>query len=101
MLTGSGMPGNHGFYSTNPKMAPNIVRLRFEEIKMQKVMIWAAISAREIGEIYISPEHQCMNSNIYQTECLPRVLDFIDKNYQVCEKIVFGMKLKFALKLPK
>ena len=30
-LTGSGMPGNRGFYSTIPKIAPDDVRLRFEE----------------------------------------------------------------------
>ena len=88
-LTGSGMPGNRGFYSSSPNMAPDDIRLCYEEKKPVKVMLLAVISARGVGKIYISHEHQTMTSDIYTKQCFTRVLNFIVSHYESREDVVF------------
>ena len=70
-------------------MAPDDIRLCYEEKKPVKVMLLAVISARGVGKIYISHEHQTMTSDIYTKQCFTRVLNFIVSHYESREDVVF------------
>ena len=88
-LSGAGMPGNRGYYTSNPSKTPNQIKHRQEDKFPEKVMVWAVIGTKGIGEIFIAPKRTSMDSQLYQNECLTRVLDFIDTHYESRDDCIF------------
>lgn len=88
-LTGAGMPGNKGYYTSNSWNTPEEVKFQFEEKFPEKVMIWGIISSKGIGDIYVAPKRTSMDSALYRKECLSRVLKFVDANYESREDVIF------------
>ena len=61
-LSGNNVLGNRYFYSTDPSAAPPNVRLtKFES----KVMVWMAISAKGVSNVYVHRGKQAVNQKIY------------------------------------
>ena len=88
-LSGAGMPGNRGYYTSDPSKTPDEIKFRQEEKFPTKVMIWAVISDKAIGDIYVSPERTTMDKHLYQKECLSRIKKFIDKHYGSRDDVIF------------
>ena len=95
-LTGSGYPGNSGFYSKNPKEAPSKVRLLEESKFPARVLVWCAISLRGISDLYICKDKETVNGQVYREKCLPLLLKFIDENYTSREQVIFWPDLATA-----
>ena len=89
-LSGSGMPGNTGFYTSDVTKTPNSVKHRQQEKFPEKVMIWVAFSRRGISNIWVAPKQTSMKADTYIQECLKkRLFKFIDEHYGSRNEIVF------------
>ena len=89
-LSGSGMPGNSGFYTNDSSKTPNHIKHRQKEKFPEKVMIWVAFSRRGISKIWVAPKHSSMKAPTYIQECLKkRLFKFIDEHYGSRDEIVF------------
>ena len=76
-LSGTNTLGKRYFYSTDPSAtSPNI---RFQEkTKLEcKIMMWMAISAQGISNVYVHRGNQARDQKIYLKECINRL--FVDK----------------------
>lgn len=88
-LSGAGMPGNFGYYSSDRNRTPNDIRLRDEAKFPEKVMIWCCISRRGISDVYVAPKRTLMDALLYQTKCLSKVLKFVDSHYDSRDEVLF------------
>ena len=79
---GSGLPGNTGYYSTDPTKTPHEVKFK-TEAKYQpfKIMLWVVIGPKGIGDIFIKPPKDTFDGDMYRTKCLPKVCKYLDFHY--------------------
>lgn len=88
-LDGSGMPGNRGFYTTNSKQAPVNVAYYGKKKFPERVMVWCAISASAVSEVFILEQGQRVDHKIYIDILKSRLLPYIDRNYTSRDQVVF------------
>ena len=90
-FTGAGMPGNSGFYTTDPNITPPEIKFnQVAKFDSDKVMIWVAFSRRGISDIYFAPKKLSMDQETYRKQCLEkRLFKFIDENYDSRSEILF------------
>ena len=79
-LSGNNALGNRYFYSTDPSAAPPNVQFQ-QKIKFEsKVVIWMAISAKGIPNVYVHRGKQAVDQKMYLAECINRrLLPLVDK----------------------
>jgi hypothetical protein len=73
---------NRFFYSTNPATTPEETKFRKKKMFESKIMIWLAISARGVSDVYIHREKQPVRQDIYLPQCIDkRLLPCIEKHH--------------------
>ena len=88
-LDGTGLPGNDVFYTDNIAKTPNEVRFRRQAKFPTKIMVWAVISKRGI-KVKVFPKNSLsMDNEIYRTQCLTKVLRFVETHYESIDDVVF------------
>lgn len=81
-LSKSQVPGNDIYYTMNPKTTPPSVKFKFKKKFEAKVMLYIAVSDRGVSEPYFKPSGLAINQEIYQKECLAKILvPFIEKHH--------------------
>ena len=85
-LDGTGMPGNSGYYTNDKDLTPFDVKHSPKAKFPEKVMVWAVVSYRGIGQLFVPAKRYSMDSKLYIAKCLPLVKKFIDKNYSIRER---------------
>ena len=90
-FSGAGMPGNSGFYTTDPNITPPEIKFnQVAKFEPDKVMIWVAFSRRGISDIYFAPKKSSMDQETYRKQCLEkRLFKFIDENYDSRSEVLF------------
>ena len=89
-LTGAGMPGNSGFYSSDKSSTPENIKYKQAGKFPERVMVWAAISSKGVSKLHITAKRETMNSEIYLNKCLKAILlPYIDKHFTSRKKIMF------------
>ena len=88
-LDGTGMPGNDIFYTKDISKTPNDVRFRRQAKFPTKIMVWAVISCRGIKLKVFPKNSPSMDNEIYRTQCLTKVLNFVDKHYETRDEVLF------------
>ena len=79
-LSGNNVLGNRYFYSTDPSAAPPNIRFQQKTKFESKVMVWMAISAKGVSNVYVHRGKQAVDQKIYLKECINRrLLPFVDK----------------------
>ena len=79
-LSGNNVLGNRYFYSTDPSAAPPNIRFQQKTKFESKVMVWMAISAKGVSNVYVHRGKQAVDQKIYLKECINRrLLPFADK----------------------
>ena len=79
-LSGNNILGNRYFYSTDPSAAPPNIRFQQKTKFESKVMVWMAISAKGVSNVYVHRGKQAVDQKIYLKECINRrLLPFVDK----------------------
>ena len=79
-LSGNNVLGKRYFYSTDRSAALPNFRFQQKTKFESKVMVWMAISAKGISNVYVHRGKQAVDQKIYLKECInPRLLPFVDK----------------------
>ena len=79
-LSGNNALGNRYFYSTDPSAAPPNIRFQQKTKFESKIMVWMAISAKGVSNVYAHRGKQAEDQKIYLKECINRrLLPFVDK----------------------
>ena len=73
-LTGNNALRNRYFYSADPSAAPPNIRLQQKTKFESKVMVWMAISAKGVSDVYVHRGKQAVDQKIYLKECMNRRL---------------------------
>ena len=81
LMKGHSQPGNNGFYTDDVSGAGDGVRYANVDKFAPKVMVWVAFSEHGLSKPFIM-EGGSMDAYTYRSQCLPRLKDFIDANYQ-------------------
>jgi len=68
------MPGNNVFYSNNLAMSPPIIKFKLQKKFQPKVMPYVALSNAGVSQPYFMPSGLAINQNVYQNECLSKIL---------------------------
>ena len=88
-LNGAEIPGNSGFYSSDPSKTPAEIKFKRCDKFPEKVMVWAVISKEGIGKIHVFNKHESMNGQMYREKCLPLMLKFVDEQYESRDQVIF------------
>mgnify|MGYP005985303733 FL=1 len=81
--------GNSGYYSGNPSAIPSAVKFQKTTKFEGKVLVWIAISAKEISSPLIRKSGFAINAQTYMRDCLrARLISFIRK-YHLHDNYVF------------
>lgn len=79
-LTGSNMPGNDIFYSSDKSLTPDKVKMKFKHKFEKKVLLYIAISKNGISKAYFRNSGNAINQYVYQNDCIDGILvPFIKK----------------------
>ena len=83
------LSGNDGYYTDNVELTPDNVKYAGKLKYEPKVLVWCAISSKGVSEPIIRPaKAQAINSDIYISQCLPKLKQFIE-NKHAGDKIMF------------
>ena len=82
-LNGDNMPGSARYYTDDESKCSDDVRFIGKNKYPQKILMWLAISNREMSMPYFRPSNSvAINTEIYINECLqPRLFPFIHKHH--------------------
>lgn len=83
------MPGNDIYYAKEPKNTPPGVKFRFKKKFEPKVMLYVAVSNKGVSEPYFKPSGLAINQEIYQKECLSKILIPFIQKYHTDDDYVF------------
>ena len=75
------MPGNNVFYSNNLATSPPEIKFQFQKKFQPKVMPYVALSNAGVSQPYFMPSGLAINQNVYQNECLSKILIPFIKKY--------------------
>ena len=82
-LSGDNVCGNSYFYSTDPATTPADIKFRKKKKFEPKVMIWMAVWAKGVSDVYVHKSKQAIRQGTYLKECInKRLLPFIEKHHQ-------------------
>ncbi|CAF1545563.1 unnamed protein product [Adineta ricciae] len=80
-LTGDNVNCNRSFYSAYPAATPPGIKFRKQKKFEQNVVIWMAISSKDVYNVYVHKSKQGMNQDVYLNECInKRLLPFVEKH---------------------
>lgn len=83
------LTGNDGFYTKNVKLTSPGVKFTTKSKFEPKVLVWLAISAKGVSRPYVgTTRSSSINSEVYRTKCLPKLVPFIEKHHKN-DKIIF------------
>ena len=81
-LSKTQIPGNDRYYSTDSSTAPLNIKYKFKHKFEQKVMLYIAISEKGISKPWFKPSGLAINQDVYQNECLKKILiPFLQKHH--------------------
>lgn len=82
-LSKTHVPGNDRFYTKDKASTPPSVKYKFKHKFEKKVMLYIAISERGVSKPWFKPSGLAINQDIYQNQCLKKILlPFIKKHHQ-------------------
>lgn len=74
------LAGNSGYYSSNPALTNNDVKLKRSAKFEEKLLVWVAISPDGCSRPYIAPSGQAVDQDVYVNKCLSdRLIPFINQ----------------------
>lgn len=83
------MPGNDIYYARDATTTPAAVKFRFKKKFEPKVMLYVAVSDKGVSEPYFKPSGLAINQEIYQKECLSKILLPFIRKYHSDDNYVF------------
>ena len=86
---------NNNYYTHPSLELPDTIKYHPKAKYPQKVLVWVAISEKGISEPYIAPSGNAVTAAVYIKECLPKLVDFINK-YHSNDNYVFWPDLASA-----
>lgn len=79
-LSKTNIPGNDRYYSDKVSATPANVKYKFKHKFEEKVMLYIVISERGISKPWFKPSGLAINQEVYQNQCLKKILiPFIEK----------------------
>ena len=94
-IDGSDTTFNKFFYAHHSLEVPDSVQYRKTGKFPQKVLVWCAVSSKGMSEPYIVKSGNAISSRVYIEECLPKLVDFINK-YHSKDNYIFWPDLASA-----
>lgn len=80
---------NRGFYTNDKSSTPDEVKFARKSKFEPKVLVWATISVQGVSSLYVQTNKGfAVNSDVYTTKCLPKMINFIKKKHKD-DKIIF------------
>ena len=69
-LSGDNIGDNRFFYSTDPATAPPNIKFPKKQKFEAKIMIWMAISSKDVSDVYVHRSKQAIRQTTYLDECI-------------------------------
>lgn len=92
-LSKSQMPGNNRFYTKDKSTTPPKVMYKFKHKFESKVMLYIAVSDKGISKPWFKPSGLAINQEVYQRECLQKILiPFLRKHHSNGEYVFWPDK---------
>lgn len=81
-LSNSTIPGNDGYYTSDPKTTPASIKFTTKKKFEGKVLVWIAIGPAGVSQPLIRLSGQAINADVYLEECVKkRLIPYINVHY--------------------
>ena len=84
---------NRGFYISDPTVTPSYVKFKRAQKYSANVLVWIAVSDKDISQLFVAKQRQAINEITYLKECVKsRLMPFIkDITITILTRFCFGL----------